>query len=256
MSNKPRGGTFRNAAVLLTLVALTADCQQPNSDSRSPRWLYDLDSDKPRERAAAEQSLRKAGTNALPDLIAMIGTTREREYSAMRGFEALGTVAEPAIPTLATLLTNRDTAPAAAICLAGIGSASVPVLLTGLTNRDSKVRSRSATALGAIDPPAQQAVAPLLRALEDPAPVVRTGATWALGAMKLDPDLVVPRLASMIDDTNHNTRFAAVAAISDYGSSGKLAIPRLEKALRDQDPLIQEAARSALKKLRKDDNKH
>ncbi len=217
-------------ALLLVCVAAAVGCQRLEppilDDSQLTERLSQLESNSPQRRAAVERSLRSGGTNVWLGLVRMIGTTREREELAVRGFEVLGNAAEPAIPALANLLTNSATASEAAMCLSAIGSPSVPVLLAGLTNHDSIVRSRAAAAFAAVHPPATQAVFPLVEALQDEAPVVRTCAAWALGQMKLEPTVVIPKLVARINDTNCNTRLAALRAIGAYGSSAKAAIPQ------------------------------
>lgn len=115
----------------------------PNHPSRDFwRAKNQIDARDAREEAAAHVAVRRYGTNVLPELLtllvsqdsrfqeelgrtpllgAYIRTETDKHIFAMYGFEALGGMAEPAIPALACLLTNPATSDNAAMCLVYIG---------------------------------------------------------------------------------------------------------------------------------------
>ncbi|MBI3851318.1 MAG: hypothetical protein HY298_13740 [Verrucomicrobia bacterium] len=145
---------------------------EPRFQGRPLRvWLTEVRSGNP----SAANVIRGLGTNSLPALLRMVqdkdpswrqSWTRLRrewdkrqirgtiEYAyppgeecrvlAVSGFNALGPIAEPAIPELTQLLNGEDTAYYAASALAAIGPKAVPALVTGLRNSNAWVRSRTA----------------------------------------------------------------------------------------------------------------
>lgn len=169
--------------------------------------------------------IRQIGTNALPVLIEILRAhdTRfkqvlmawaqkqtlvhfhfrsadQRRPDAVRGYEALGSLA----------------------------SAQVPVLMDCLTNDPSpKVRIAAACALGYIGPEARVAGPALFFAAKDTDGSVRNDALWALSRILPDDQLTIPVLIAGLFDTNPIARENAAIGLAKYGQDAKAAVPAL-----------------------------
>jgi HEAT repeat protein len=116
---------------------------------------------------------------------------KEDEPSRLRAAAALGwmgTVAEPAIPALAKMMTDKQfdfhTHRAAASALARIGKASLPTLVRVLMERDVRGAGAAAYALGRLGKDAAPALPELIKALSDEYSDVRCCAATALGRLR------------------------------------------------------------------------
>jgi hypothetical protein len=120
----------------------------------------------------AEKRLRKIGTNALPELIEML-ITKESRFSetkrringfgvslfsvdsppyeisqqALKGFNALGPLAAPAIPALTNLIGTGNDGVRCVYALACIGNEAVPALGFAVRSQDRAVRFHALTQL-------------------------------------------------------------------------------------------------------------
>jgi HEAT repeat protein len=238
--------------------------------------LADLNATSQTKSMNARLKLQRAGTNAFPGLLSMlkakdshfrrcliailptklrrstsIYSCEERRDLAEDGFRALGPAAEPAIPALATLLTNPPMAADAAMCLAVIGGSSVPTLMDALTNNNPVVRSRSALALGVVVPKPLIAVPGLIEALKDPERVVRSCATTSLGWIGADHETVIPALIARLRDPEPLVRRAAVRAVGAFGSEAVPAIPSLLQMSNDSDPIVRGTALQCAERVRR-----
>ncbi|MEI7728387.1 MAG: HEAT repeat domain-containing protein [Verrucomicrobiota bacterium] len=192
-----------------------------------------------------------------------------RHSIAADAFWVLGTQAECAIPDLAVLATNKDSASGACMALAGISGKALPVLLNTLTNQDAFVRTCAARALGkgfestnftlkstmplGTDADACKAVWALISALGDLDPGVRQSAVSALGDIARVPERAVPALIQRLGETNALCRRRAVAALRAYGSSARPALPAVTEALEDADATVRRLAASAIQAIKSED---
>ncbi|MEI7727923.1 MAG: HEAT repeat domain-containing protein [Verrucomicrobiota bacterium] len=119
------------------------------------------------------EALRAMGTNALPEILAMldandsivhkyIRTINHRQnygipmgpepeisrVQAVRAFTLLGAIAKPAIPQLVARLEDTNRTFDAAAALAGIGPDAYPQLLQALHHTNSEIRSQIAMGIG------------------------------------------------------------------------------------------------------------
>ena len=126
--------------------------------------------------------------------------------------------------------------------------AVMPELRKALQDSDERVRAAAAKALGAMGKEAAGAVMPELRkALQDSKYHVRAAAAKALGAMgKEAAGAVVPELRKALQDSHGLVRFAAALALGATGKAAAGALPELRKALQDSEDVVRAAAAEAL----------
>src|SRR5690242_19277561 len=108
-------------------------------------------------------------------------STAKHQMHATMAFQALGSSAEVAIPELTVMLQAEDTAGAAALALAGIGSNAVPSLAAALTSTNARIRAVTAIALGGVGSGATTVAPLLIHALKDDSYPVRGMAARSLG---------------------------------------------------------------------------
>jgi HEAT repeat protein len=203
----------------------------------------------------------------------------DEDYNVRKGaVEALVEIGKPAVESLTLLLKDQTSfiEGEAAKALGKIGDASaIEPLIRALKNEvwavqviagealgeigdakaveplievlekgaDDDVRGLAALALGHIGD--TRAIEPLIKSLEDED--VRSNAAWAL--VKIGE----PAVKSLIEVVNNISllfREDAVRALGEIGD--KRAIEPLNKALKDKDPEVCQAAKEALKELKKE----
>ncbi|EEF57889.1 HEAT domain containing protein [Pedosphaera parvula Ellin514] len=145
----------------------------------------------------AEKAVRQIGTNAIPYLLKLAITrdsalkakvtailpekwfvsyatrSAHNHFSAAFGFDALGSAAEPAVPTLIGLLDDKDDdiRKTATRSLGSIGPEAqnaIPGLIRHLSDPNQDVRVCSAEALNNIPPKSVEEVPALLQVLNSP----------------------------------------------------------------------------------------
>jgi len=275
---------------------------------RLSAWLREFDHvDDVRDVAGAREAVRNIGTNALPVMVEMLGGSdtywrrtlthllgkqsvihwrprmaKEDQYAALQAFEALGTMAEPAIPRIAALLTQPDAVDAAACALAEIGPAALPTLIGALTNQnvvgrasipfclaqmpgdkrprvpvlleclrdaDPAVRFAGVLALGTVRVEGATVVPALVPLMLDSAPRVRCHAAQAMGRYAMLPELVVPALVRGINDPDAMTRMYSISGLAAFGQDAASAMPALEKAANSPDALTSNRAKRVLRRV-------
>jgi HEAT repeat protein len=179
-----------------------------------------------------------------------IRSRQEIRDLAMDAFQVLGKEAASAVPALASLLTNPATTGNAAICLSEIGAAATPVLASALTNQDAVVRSRAATALGAIEPKDTNSIPALIARLGDDSVTVRACAAWSLGRIRGQPEVVLPALVAVLNDSNPRARRQALLAIAAFGVDARNLEGTVVKLSADTDADVRLAAKTALARLK------
>jgi hypothetical protein len=237
------------------------------------QWLTECSSDDPRDLTdSAQRAIRAMGTNALPFLLRMVGTTdsgakhelRSRfntsfikrltpmhynyRISGAAGIEALGEMAAPAAPELIKMLDNEQTEYPAALGLGAIGPPAIPLLVQTLTNRSGSIRMGAVQALNFMHG-AEGAILDLLRCLDDPEPGVRICAAVALGDMRKQPDRVVPKLMERLNDTDGSVRAGAAMAIGLFQAQARMAVPKLKELQNDPSVEVRRQATIALQRV-------
>ena len=216
-------------------------------------WLHELGSSEAARREPAREAIRQIGTNALPALLQRLDPLTDAELGirmqAVKAFQLLGPVAQPAIPSLARLLNNKKSAGDAARALAAIGPAAVETLTGALSHADAQVRASATRAVGEIGEGARPAVPMLIKCLKDDDLDVRSGAIASLERLKHDPETVVPALIEVLKQGEMNVRIAAAAALGAFGSQAKAAVPELSKAAASKAEFLRDAATGALAQI-------
>lgn len=184
-------------------------------------WRKQLDGGDPAARDAATQGLITAGAKGIPVLMFLAEDSRasaETRLTAIDQIGKLGAEGRPALPTL--LKTLRDA--------------------------DPHLRSVSATALAAIEPPADQAVPALVAALEGGSvnvPVLRALSTFGPAA---EPALELLRKSLNDTSLDPEVRWNSARTIGKMRAAGAPAIPDLITHLNDPAERLREHAAEAL----------
>ena len=229
-----------------------------------------------RGRDEAVTAIQHIGTNGIPFLLEDLRATDPRWMAAVNwlagrvncsvslgwalkrnnrvayGFQALGHLATPAIPTLSQWMagTNLVTARSAEVALRCVGSEEVvPILMSGLTNSDRVLRNWAVVHLGVLGRISEPAVPALLTNLMDADPYARKYAAQALGRIGSRPEVVVSALGHALGDSDRTIRMAAIAALANFGPDAAAAVPALRKVAEGSDEGQRSLARQTLKRL-------
>ena len=215
-------------------------------------WIFD-DSG---HTEGATDAIQQMGTNAIPTLLDLLGTTPKtikweaarlgsktmREHligdddgvvfgqikeSVVSAFIILGTNAESAVPKMVKLLNkdNDEISLYAAAALAAVGPKGFAALTNALTISNPSIRLDISTGLGANGGDSKSVTQIFIYLLKDKSPDVRRSAAGNLGGR--DPDLSIPALMPMLDDPDLTVRQEAASALSNYGSKAKSAAPKI-----------------------------
>jgi HEAT repeats len=200
----------------------------------------------------AEIAIRKIGTNALPQLVRMVGAKDSplklkiwswlRSHPAIRvpfrmaiedrvlatwGFDALGAEAKPAVPALIRLMDDKD----------------------------EMVRRMAMKCLEDIGPAANDAVPALSRALDDPGLKMRSTALFALLAVHVPGDDVVPRLIKKLETVRKGGSgdyLDIIAMLGDLGPEARAAVPTLVSIAHEEIGTRRMVATNALMRIEPD----
>jgi len=241
-------------------------------------WLRSLNSDHYLRPAAAVTAVREIGTSALPSLLRKLsykdpawikildcgiskisfnrlhlGKEMSECVEALNGFEALGPLASPAVPSLTTMLSNPLFAFDAALALGSIGSDAVPALIQGLQSSNAAARSSAALALGTISRKDKTAgseamIKKVAELLQDTDPEVRVAAAKALGNSDL-PGITVPALIESLSDSSCRVRWISARSLGCYGTNAMTAVPALEIARLDTEAMVRSTASAAIQQI-------
>ena len=186
--------------------------------------------------------VRAVGTNGLPFYLLWLGDAPNsfRQFRGEQAIEILGPAAEPAIPTLASLLKNDEAASYAARCLSAFGPAAIPYLTEAvetLTNRGRVIAISTLAEFGSV---AESVVPVLIQLIKSDSPLAWP-AMQALVEIETNTDLVLPLLVSHVSDTN-----CASGAAYALGRLGNAGVPILLMSLTNQSRSIRCFAAGAL----------
>jgi hypothetical protein len=233
-------------------------------------------------------AVRRIGTNAIPRLLELLSsrpgfqercselirrtiprlgpflerhkfyqTSEARRLAAWKGFAALGTNGEVALPALENLLHRPEADFRLASTIAEIGPRGIQVLVTSLTDEDNHTVDNAAFALGMTGAAARTSAAPVLVKLVENgrASYQVLGAIGRLGGY---PDLVIPALSAYLGGTNGPPEASfgqemAILILALYGEHSISAVPVLLKLYEYPDKTSRQLIRVALKHI---DPKH
>jgi HEAT repeat protein len=126
----------------------------------------------------------------------------ERHEAAIVGFQALGSLANAAIPRLTQLFDRPDTAADSLRILCDLGDLAIPSLVQATTNVDPVVRGAAIVDLGYRHQPLPAVVQSILNGLKDPDASVRRAAADMANRFQTRADVFVPALIDALDDTD------------------------------------------------------
>jgi HEAT repeat protein len=179
-------------------------------------------------------------------------TAEGRRIASWKGFGALGTNAESALPALRKMLCRPEADFLLSSTIAEIGPRGVDVLVNALTNQDDHVVSVAAFALGWLGPAANSAVPALVDLVaQGRASYQVLGALGRLGAY---PELVIPALSTYLQKANELPRASsesemAILILGLYGEQSRPVVPVLLKLYEDPDKTRRQVIRVVLKHI-------
>jgi hypothetical protein len=273
--------------MLKFLFCRTEEPQQPSWNAEDPGWEPNRTA--PVEHQAMWEHLWKwhhgeqngkmspttaSGSNDFSKLMQELqdGLNDEDEATRLNAAYALGSIGEPAIPTLIEALRqeskvawNRNldrgdfTNPSqldSIYGLAAVGEPAVPAL-TEVLGDDTNwwTRAGAAAALGCMGEPAHGAVPTLVKALRDDSEWVRRNAADTLGNIGPLVQSAVPALIEALGDNRTVSRWSlsdsplrenAMIALAKMGQLPQTAIPVVKEALQDENQYIRSWAAIAL----------
>jgi HEAT repeat protein len=240
------------AAIVLVPACSTTRLREPvYAGKRLSSWMDELNrewkEDEPLAQVTARQEMwtnvvRAVGTNGLPLYLRWLGNSPrlQTHYGAQLAIQILGPAAEPAIPDLAQLLKNEETANAAAECLSAIGPVAIPALIEAVTTETNRGRSAAIWILGEFGPAANSAAAVLIQVINTD-PAFADPAMRSLVEVETNTAIVLPLLAAHVSDSNN-----AAGATYALGRLGRPGIPILVESLTNQSRNIRCFAEGAL----------
>lgn len=229
------------------LVFQSASAVEPVYESKPlSYWLLEEDT-------AAQDAIRQIGTNAVPELLDILGAKQSTvkkvvgrlqnsdlvlEYRedkdanvddfrslAVKGFSALGTNAEFAVPKLSKLLDDPETRFQAARALAKVGPKGFFVLTNNIAKHE-EMRNNIIWAIAEEGGAEPKVITELLRiSLTDPDWSVRGNSADFLAHK--DPAVAIPALIPVLDDPMYYPKERATIALTSYGPAAKAAVPKL-----------------------------
>jgi hypothetical protein len=183
----------------------------------------------------------------------MFQTAEGRRIAAWKGFCALGTNAESALPTLTKMLQRPDADFLLGCTIAVIGPKGRRVLLDALTNGDSGAIDVAAFCLGNDSGARASAVPALVRLIKRPRGEASYQVLGAIGRLGGDPELVIPALTRFLEGTEPAggfiTESMAMLVLGLYGEQSRSAVPVLLKHYEDPDTSTRQLIRVVLKHI-------
>jgi HEAT repeat protein len=195
---------------------------------------------------------------ALPQLIESAKDPRkEIRLATMEALEEMGEHGKDALTVVRSSL--KDSSPSVRIMAArtlyhigGDWKLGLPVFIEAMRNPDVDVRRSAIEEVEQLGQRGAPAVPQLIESLGDPD--TQSEALSALGRIGPKARRAVPRLIELLKDKDNDQwlRAAAMSTLKQIGPAAKAAVPLLrEIADKSEDPLLQEAASSALEAITK-----
>ncbi|MEI7732238.1 MAG: HEAT repeat domain-containing protein [Verrucomicrobiota bacterium] len=155
----------------------------------------------------------------------------KRSHYVCIAFEALGQVAEPAIPQLTTLMFDTNASGCYAEALAGLGPKSKPIMLQALCHTNGIIRERAASAIARYEEEPVFAMPFLISLLQDKDARVRSASVAALWHIKSQPKIIVPALIGALSDPDRLVYMDAVWVLGEMGTNAITALPAMQQLL-------------------------
>jgi HEAT repeat protein len=130
------------------------------------------------------------------------------------------------------------------------GQEAVKPLIEALQDKDAGVRSLAAQALGSsLVPLAKSAIPALIWQLDDKDESPCCNAARALGSFGADGKAAVARLVGLLGDARASVRREAATALGEIGFEARQSLAALKPLLGDTDPLVRDRASRAIKQI-------
>ncbi len=169
------------------------------------------------------------------------------EDIALNAAYRLAAIGTPAIPTLMKLLEDKTESVRrnSAYALSAMGAPAVPSVIERIENGPAI----AAEILADIGGGANEAVPPMVDALEHGNPDVRRWSAEALGNIAVAEPGVISGLSKQLDDASGDTRRTAALALAKLGPGAESAVPDLLAALADCNRYVRGNAAEALRRI-------
>jgi HEAT repeat protein len=203
-------------------------------------------------------ALEQFGEEAVPQLVTVLQRPSDARNLAKEGvvvevaelLRRLGPRAKAAVPELIEQLREDKQYGGASIrrtraatILGAIGPPALPQLVEVIKDKDAESRVLAAQALGAMGPVARGAIPMLSGAVADRNTEVRKQAIDALRAIGPDFKWAVPALLEALKDPDPQVRYRAVEGLAVPGGRG---VPTLIRALQDRESSVRSGVADAL----------
>jgi hypothetical protein len=277
MSKSWRIRVFATVGLLFIIGAFAFgfSSREPRYQGRSLRqWLPGLPNvtdlrffaQKPAPGSAVE-ALRHMGSSATPFLIKMVNTrdgsisekiltvlerqdliklpfhhAEDEQIDGLKGLCALGPLAKPAIPAVASMIREGQNTQRALCTLAAIGPDSIPVFIECLQNTNQDIRGSAVGFLGNFREHGDTVVPALIACLEDPNEAFRDEAASALGRLGDPARPAIPKLLQLVHQRAYDT--SAIDALMEIDFDG--ALQTFTNELQSSDAQVRASAASVL----------
>ena len=232
----------------------------------------------PRSTNAAMTAFHIMGSNAVPELRAMLktrepwygkllmrqgkslpttaqgylvrtikpGQTVSMRIAAARALGVIGTNAISAVPDLALALGDIDVRWAASQALASIGGSAIPALAIATTNKDANTRHAAVYGLGQAGTNAVGSTTALLDAVRDPSQAVQASALYSLGQIGRSG---LPSVLAAFSTDSAERRDAATRAIKAMNNPPRQVLSALLEFPTNSSPELRRNSLEALQSL-------
>ena len=261
---------------------------EPTHEGRSlSKWVTDFGFRKGSDRDRAAVALRAIGTNALPWLLGWTASEagpwrlkaealaeklaphlpdplawrlnyfsldrNSRTYAVMISFQALGSLATPAVPELEhRLFRNHPESydDRAAFALRAIGATAVPILTNAFARRFAAGDQNCVRYLAILGTNDVLVLPIVMAGCRDPDTVRAIHSVELFGQFQAaGVDEVTPHLVTCLSDPRVEIRVAAVKAINHFGPPARAALPALTNALHDTEAVVRIQAYATIEAL-------
>jgi HEAT repeat protein len=206
-------------------------------------------------RLQAITLIGKIGFEAKPALEVVIRAMQDSDAHvrtvALKAFIPIRETPLDAIPILIKLLESDQRLDATrAIRLYGSQAAeALPILKKLLNDSDSDVRWEAIGTIGRMGPVAKEYVPDLIALCNDEISRIREHTAEALGEIGPEAKEAIPTLIRLLTDKDTKVRRDSARSLGQIGEAAKVAVPHLMPLVNDPMPLVQEAARKAIRIL-------
>jgi HEAT repeat protein len=206
------------------------------------------------DRQKAVLAVQSSGTNALPFLIAQIGSGHTidgpRRAGIVAALEALGKDAESALPALVEVAVQGDerSSETALWALSRMGNPGVEAMTNAIAMSNGSRRLKVVEMLHSMGTNAHSAVPAVLLCLRNTEGDYDT-AYWAgcaAARASLQPREVIRDLTTNLLEGGSACRYGSASGLRLFGSEAKAAVPALKALLSDTNERVRYAASNAL----------